>query len=292
MLDLIMAAYMHGTPSNENWSEIDVAQGQNVEISASHFPVYLGDDSAPEISGEFALVFDADSATVLYEKNADEPTPIASLTKLMTALVVTEKLTPEEGVVIPWDTRNENVLITKVIGLPVGSLMSVRDLIGGMLITSAGDAAVSLAVKVSGSEEKFVEEMNAKARELNLQRTTFEDAFGLSVGDISTPRELNWLFAYAWRKPVLREMLGAKSMKICPEGMTCYIVNSTNALLENSEFKVLGAKTGTTDLAGECVVMAVESPHGATLFVTVLKSENRWNDVKKLLRWVFENYSV
>lgn len=283
---------MYAVPMNENWQEVEPEQETRVEISAAHFPVALTNEAAPDISAEFALVFDADSATTLYEKNADEPTPIASLTKLMTALVVTDKLDPENEVIIPQDSRKQSVILTKVIGLPVGSIMKMRDLVAGMLITSAGDAAMSLAVAISGTEEDFVEEMNAKARELNLQKTTFSDAFGLSVGDISTPRELTWLFAYAWRKPLLREMLSTKSMQICPEGMTCYIVNSTNALLESSEFKVLGAKTGTTDVAGECVVLAVESPQGSTVFLTLLKSEDRWNDAKKLLRWAFANYSI
>jgi len=292
MLDLIMAGYLYATPSMNDWGKIESAPDKQIEISAAHFPVALNNTPAPQISAEYALAFDADSASVLYEKNADEPTPIASLTKLMTALIVAEKLNPEDSVIIPKDSRKQSVLLTKVIGLPVGSVMNVRDLVAGMLITSAGDAALSLAVDISGTEEKFVGEMNQKARELNLQRTTFSDAFGLSVGDISTPRELTWLFAHAWRKPLLREMLGVKSMQICPEKMKCYIVNSTNALLENTEFKVLGAKTGTTDVAGECLVLAVESPQGSTVFLTLLKSTDRWGDAKKILRWAFENYSI
>lgn len=287
-----MAGYLYATPVTTDWQAIEPSQAEPVALSATHFPVALTNTPAPEITAEFALVFDADSASVLYEKNADEPTPIASLTKLMTALIVSEKLSPDDEVIIPWDSRKESVLLTKVIGLPVGSVIKVRDLVAGMLITSAGDAALSLAVNIGGTEEKFVEEMNAKARELNLQKTTFADAFGLSVGDLSTPRELTWLFAHAWRKPLLREMLSAKSMKICPEGMTCYIVNSTNALLESSEFEVLGAKTGTTDVAGECLVLAVKSPQGTTVFVTLLKSSDRWNDAKKILHWAFDNYSI
>lgn len=287
MLDLLFAGFMLNM---QNIPTPDFSFS-GVTSAVHSLPVNLTDAPAPELSAQGAYVFDMDSATVLYEKNPNEVMPIASLTKLMTALLASQNLTESDRVVVPWESRNEDVMYTKTLGLPVGGEFSMGEVMGAMLITSAADAAQTLAMSVDDSEEAFVSRMNDKARDLDLTRTNFEDSFGLSVGDLSTPENLSRLFSYAWRNSLIQKYLTEDSIRLCLEGTSlCYTATTTNILL--GQDGVLGGKTGTTDAAGECIVLAVQTPHNKTVLITLLNSDDRFGDARKIISWLNTNFEI
>ncbi len=124
-------------------------------------------DQPPPIDAAAAIVVDADSGTVLYEREADERRAIASTTKLMTALLTLEQAEPDELIeAVDYDALE----VESTLGLEPGERMSVEDLLAALLLESANDAAVTLAEGIAGSRVKFVEQMNSRARELGLRR--------------------------------------------------------------------------------------------------------------------------
>lgn len=291
MLDLILAGYIltkEGLPNNFAESPLP---SSNL-ISVSHLPTKLNSQEAPLVNAESFLLFDANSATVLAEKNSNEPMPIASLTKLMTAFLAEKKLDQNEIIITGEEIGKQNVRMSKILGLPQRAGFYAQDLIGGMLIHSAADAAVALAKHISGSEGEFVNLMNKTAQELKLSKTNFTDSYGLSIGDISTSQDVNELFKYIWNKPILKKFLGLESLSVCSTPELCYKAETTNLLLKSEKFTVLGGKTGTTDIAGQCLIVAIKTPHDATIFLTILNSEDRWSDADKILTWALENFEI
>lgn len=291
MLDLVLGAFMMASPDVQP-PEMNNIESEVEFLSVAPLPSKRLENPFPNVSAEHVYIFDIDSGITIHEKEADKPVPIASLTKLMTALVVFESLDMEEEVIVPRESRNEDVVVTKTFGLLVNDSFKVIDLMKGMLVASAGDTAVTLAHAVSGDSEDFINKMNDKARILNLQRTTFEDSFGLSVGNLSTAKEITWLFAHVWKKPVLREIMGMNEVSFCSVKGNCVHGFTTNRVLGSRNYDVLGGKTGTTDVAGECVVFAVKTPRGSTLIISVLGSEDRWSDVNDILDWIFKSYAI
>jgi serine-type D-Ala-D-Ala carboxypeptidase (penicillin-binding protein 5/6) len=231
------------------------------------------------------LVFDLDSGEVLWR---DEPTrtlPIASLTKIMTALLVAERTTGRERVLITRAAlRYEGSGVGR---LPRGRRVPIEALLHGLMLPSGNDAAIALAVHVAGSERRFVAEMNRRAAELRLTCTRFASSHGLEDGNRSCPADLAALSRIAMRQPriarVARKRYAALRFPI--KGRRLHL-SSTNPLLRAGYPGTLGLKTGFTSAAGRCLV-AVARRQGRTLAVVLLGSPDPGRQARRLLNEAF-----
>lgn len=230
------------------------------------------------------MLIEAETGTVLYEKNSDVKRAMASTTKIMTAI-----LTIEAG-----DLDSEFVVDSYAImvegtsmGLRKGDRVSRRDLLYGILLPSGNDAANAAAVSVSGSIGSFVELMNQKAEQLGLSSTHFVTPSGLDAdGHYTTAHDLARLTAYAMKNATFREIVACQSAQVefgnPPYLRTLY---NSNKMLHRYE-GAIGVKTGFTDNARRCLVSAAERD-GVTLIAVTLNAGDDWNDHEKMLDYGF-----
>lgn len=263
------------------------------------FPVCVGaqDDIAPfEVKAKSAVLMDAESGRVLYAKNADEALPPASVTKVMTLLCVFEAIDGGSLALTDTVTVSENAASMggSQVYLEVGEEMTVDEMLKCVVVSSANDAAVALAEKVSGSEEAFVMLMNQRAAELGMENTNFENVTGLddatvnhtiSALDIATvSRELitkhPGIFNYTtiWMDTVRNGEFG---------------LSNTNRLIRFYN-GATGLKTGSTSKAGFCISATAERD-GMHLIAVIMGAETR--DIRNaaattLLDWGFATYSM
>ena len=232
-----------------------------------------------QVSACGALVVDLDSGQAVFGRSAEMSRPMGSLTKLMTALLIVENHPLDETVVVPSTAVDAGGNLAR---LPVGETFTVADLLSALLIPSANDAAVTLATFHSGSIEAFVEEMNARARELGLQQTLYANPSGLDAADQrSSPQDLAWLTMFVLRSPPIAERMGERGATIRSlEGTTLYLTH-THALL-HADTGVVAGKTGTTDGAGQCLLSIVKVGDRRYL-VVLLRSPDRYRDMRSVL---------
>jgi D-alanyl-D-alanine carboxypeptidase (penicillin-binding protein 5/6) len=246
-------------------------------------PAHAG---APPVSARAFLIQDAATGEVLAQHASWAQVPIASITKLMTVLVTLEHARLSDVV----DVRSDAAAVGEsTIDLRAGERITVRDLIEAALIQSANDAADALADYVGdGSSARFVAMMNAKARELGLERTHFARPDGLDArGHFSTARDVTKLAEVAMKLPAVRSIVRRRSAAIAG-GRVLHTWNDLLGLFPG----LLGVKTGHTAAAGWCEVGAVRR-YGVTLYVTVLGSPTRSQrntDLAALLRWGLSRY--
>lgn len=231
------------------------------------------------------LVFDMDTGKVLWRLRPLKTLPIASLTKIMTALVVTEETRPREPVRITQAALNYSGSGIGV--LPRGKRVRLETLLNGMLIVSGNDAAIALAVHVGGNERRFVALMNEHAVRWGLRCTHFSDAHGLSLGDRSCPRDLAVMARLAMGRPRIARIVRRQqvSFKFPIKGHKIYFAGH-NPLIRGGYRGALGLKTGYTDAAGRCFV-GVARRGGRTLAVVLLNSPNPDTQAPKLLNRAF-----
>jgi D-alanyl-D-alanine carboxypeptidase (penicillin-binding protein 5/6) len=250
-----------------------------------HLPSSASADPNP--SAAAALIMDAATGGILYEKNAHSPLPMASTTKVMTGLLGVERLRPHE--IIQVSAVAASMSPSKLYLRP-GELMRADDLLHAILLKSANDASAALAEKISGSETSFAQLMTRRARELGAQNTHFENASGLPSDDhYSTAYDLAVILRYAMQRPDFAEIMQMKTASI--ESMTgrAWTVRNHNRLLWTFP-GALGGKTGWTRASRHCYVGMVEHD-GRTLIVSVLASSHLWNDVHELLLYGFSSPS-
>ena len=236
------------------------------------------------------LVFDVNSGEVLWRRRALKRLPIASLTKIMTALVVTERTRPREPVRITQAALNYS---GSGIGLlPKGRRVRLETLMNGMLLVSGNDAAIALAVHVSGRERRFVRLMNQHAQAWGLKCTRFADSHGLGAGDRSCPHDLAVLTRLAMQRPRIRRIARRQSVafKFPIKGRKLYLYGH-NPLIRAGYPGAVGLKTGYTDAAGRCFV-GVARRGGRTLAVVLLRSPDPFLQSRKLLDRAFATVGV
>lgn len=242
------------------------------------------------LSAEAALLWDVMTGQTLYQRNATGRHPVASLTKLLSALAVRQSLTTEAMVTVPaavLAVQRQGADIT----LPVGAQASVHDLLSASLIASANDAMVTLAVASKNSELAFVEFANNYATELGLHNTKASNATGLSGGEqYSTASDIRQLITLAYADPVLGPFLAQPKGVLRLAGGRRRTYVSTNKLL-GTYVPILAAKTGYTTEAGENLVIITETSSGRKLGAVILGSRNRFQDMKILVEWVNRNYT-
>jgi serine-type D-Ala-D-Ala carboxypeptidase (penicillin-binding protein 5/6) len=239
----------------------------------------------PNSSAAAALIMDAATGEVLYEKNAHIPLPMASTTKVMTGLLGVERLRPHE--VIRISAYAASMSPSKLYLRP-GELIRADDLLQAILLKSANDASAALAEKISGSEAAFAELMTRRARELGAQNTRFENASGLPADDhYSTVYDLAVILRYAMQRHDFAEIMQMRTASI--ESLTgrSWTVRNHNRLLWTFP-GALGGKTGWTRASRHCYVGMVEH-NGRTLIVSVLASSRLWNDVNDLVLYGFSS---
>lgn len=221
----------------------------------------------------------------LYEKNADERVQIASLTKIMTALLAYENKSTEDIVTVPVISNRTG---EAVIGLRTGEKIKVGELLNAILIHSAGDAAQTLAVNIAGSEEKFVEMMNERAKELGLLNTNFTNPVGYNdTGNYSTANDLVTLSRLFLAHDYLRNIVSKQTYTAKNESGREYFLKNTNKLLDGTKF--FGVKTGYTVGAGECLI-AFAKVNNQEILTVVLGSPDRFGETNNLIGWVFANW--
>lgn len=241
-----------------------------VLLAILHLPS-LSFRATPVCNAKAAIVIEASTGAILYEKNADLLLPEASTTKIMTALLTLERADPsEEFTVSPRAAATEG----SQLGLAEGDRLSVRDLLYILMLKSGNDAAVALAEGICGTVERFVDAMNQKAEELGLSSTHFQNPHGLpDQGHETTARDLAELTAVAMENAVFAELVATKKATLTYKRM---VLENSNKLLWSYD-GVVGVKTGFTKAAGRCLVSAAER-EGIRLICVTLNDPDDWRD--------------
>ncbi len=238
--------------------------------------------SWPEVTAERAILMTSDG-TVLFEKNADTKSLIASTTKLMTAIVVLENARLGDEVTITpgcCDIEGSGM------GIKPGERYTVRELLLGLLLASGNDAAEALAAHTAGSVKDFVKLMNSKAKELGMTSTSFANPHGLDAeGHYSTARDMAKLMLLCMENEDFVQLCGTETAEISGH----YYVNH-NKLLNMLSGCVAG-KTGYTKAAGRCLVSCCIRK-GMELVCVTLSSPDDWNDHISLYETAFSRYSM
>ena len=228
-------------------------------------------------------MLDTVSGRVLYEKNSQERSLIASTTKIMTALIVCEQCNVLDRMRIPKEAVG---IEGSSMYLQEGEVLTLQELLYGLMLSSGNDAAVALAIYCGGTVEGFAELMNDKARNLGLRNTHFENPNGLdSPGHYSTARDLAVLAAYAMENPIFRKTVSAKSLMMGQR----YLTNHNKLLwrIEGAD----GVKTGYTKAAGRILVSSALRNDRRLVAVTI-DDPNDWDDHAALLEEGFSHYMV
>lgn len=249
-------------------------------------PVLPDNISFPIVSAQSALAVDLESGVALYEKEADMTLLPASTTKIITALVAMDYY-PRDAILKVNSTKVDG----QKMDLVSGEEIIVDALLRGLLIASANDAAEVLAQNYPGGRESFIAEMNAKAKEVNLENTYFTNPSGLdSDGHKSTARDLVRVSSYAMKNPYFSEIVGNKETTVANvDRRIVHKLVNINELVGSVE-GVLGVKTGWTENAYENLVTYVERD-GKEVMIAIMGSQDRFGETKELIEWIFANYS-
>ena len=242
--------------------------------------------TGPGIKSAAALITDANNGEVLYERDAGRVAPIASITKLMTALVVLDGQQPlDEKIEITNDDRWKGKGAFS--RLPVGAKISRGDLLKLALMASENRAAKTLARNYPGGTAAFVRTMNLKAKALGMTKTRFDDPSGLSSNNVSSARDLARLVTAASRDTRIREFSTLESHEV-RAGRSVLTYRNTNLLVGKSDWNILVQKTGFTNDAGECLVMQArigERPVNM-VFLNSFGKLTRTADARRVRRWM------
>ena len=235
------------------------------------------------VSAQKAILLDSGTGRALYQKNADSKSLIASTTKIMTALVVCEQCNVLDRMRIP---REAVGIEGSSMYLREGEVLTLQELLYGLMLHSGNDAAVALAIYCGGTVEGFAQLMNDKAHRLGLSGTHFENPHGLdSPGHYSNARDLAVLAAYAMKNPIFAKTVSTKQVRIGER----YLTNHNKLL-----WRVPGAdgvKTGFTKAAGRILVSSA-SRDGRRLICVTINDGNDWADHAALLEEGFSRYTL
>jgi len=236
---------------------------------------------ALSLSAASACLLDCDSGRILYAQNESRPGLIASTTKIMTALIVAEQCNPDARVRIPQEAVG---IEGSSMYLEPGEILTVRDLLYGLMLHSGNDAAVALAIYCAGDVGTFVDRMNQRAAQLGLRDTEFANPNGLDhEHNRSTAEDMARLAAHALENEIFREIVGTRTYSNGLRTMTNH-----NKLLWRYD-GAIGVKTGYTRAAGRILVSAAERD-GRRLVAVTMNAPDDWNDHTKLLDYGFEAY--
>lgn len=243
------------------------------------------DSEKPVFSAISVIALDVDSGVTLFEKNPDEVLYPASTTKIVTALVALEVYRLTDVVTVanpPVDGQK--------MGLVNGEQITVENLLKGMLIFSANDAAEALARNFPDGYEAFIEKMNRKAQEISMTNSHFMNASGLENWQhVSTARDMARAGAAAMNNPLFSEIVGTKKITVTNiDGSKVHRLSNVNKLIGTVD-GVIGVKTGFTEHAKENLITYVRR-NGKRVVISLLGSDDRFGETTALIDWVYGNY--
>ncbi len=244
--------------------------------------------SAPDVRSKAVLVMDR-ASDVVYERGADEIAPIASITKLMTALVVLDgKQSLDQVLTITRDDASRG----NASRLPVGTKLTRGEMLRLALMSSENRAAHALGRNYPGGKPAFIRTMNAKARALGMTRSRFVDPTGLSSDNVSTARDLVKLVMAGSRNPVVSAYSTTRQYEV-KVGKQRLTFHSTNSLVGKSDWDIAVQKTGFINEAGQCLVM-LATVDGRPMVFVLLNSfgkHTRVADARRIRQWVDQQRS-
>ncbi|MCS0541477.1 D-alanyl-D-alanine endopeptidase [Aeromonas veronii] len=251
-------------------------------VSAAPNPAKL------EVRSSSALVVDVITGKTLYQKNATKVRPIASLTKLMTALVVLDAKQNLNQTITVDKNDLDRVKHTHS-RIRMGTKVTRRDALHLALMSSENRMASALARHYPGGRSAFVRAMNNKARQLGMRNTHFYDSTGLSTRNVSTAQDLGKLAAAAYRQPLIRQFTQDENREMRFSAPAYSLMfNNTNPLVKNPDWDVRLSKTGFTDEAGRCLVMRAK-PDSRELAIVLLNSVGKRTpigDANRIRKWL------
>jgi D-alanyl-D-alanine endopeptidase (penicillin-binding protein 7) len=245
-------------------------------------------DGMPNLLSHAAMVFDQSTGRALFAKNADAAVPIASITKLMTAMIVLDaKLNLDEPVVI--DATDIDTIKNSRSRLPVGTAFRREDLMRLALMASDNRAAAALARTYPGGTPAAVDAMNLKAKSLGLTTARFVDGTGLSPGNVASAQDLALLVAEASKHPQIRDFSTAPELYVTlPNAKQPMGFNNTNQLVKSQNWTIGVSKTGFINEAGKCLVM--QAMIGNSPVIIVLMDSwgrlTRIGDANRIKKWI------
>jgi D-alanyl-D-alanine carboxypeptidase len=249
-------------------------------------PRKIRDLSPGWVSATSAVVVDGDSGQILWARDANTPTPPASLTKIATALVVLDHAKLSDTVTVDLDSRR--MTGSTVMGVHPGDVLTVEDLLYGLMLPSGNDAALVLARHVAGTREGFADLMNEKVRSLGLTGTHFANPHGLdAAGHLSTAYDMVMLAREGMRTPLFQSLASSRTYET-PRGGGFDLRNLNQLLWRYRDAD--GVKIGYTPAAGRTIV-ASATRDGHRVYVAALKSNDIYADSAALLDWAFASYS-
>ena len=280
MFELLFSVYLSAQFQSQNMPEAYLYDNFDMEVSSVP---EVGDYKTPGIEARSFIALEVESNIPLIEYREDEIFPIASLTKLMTALIILENYSGKEVVTI---SKNAVQVDGSKVWLKTGEKMNIDNLLKALLIKSGNDAAVALSEYHSKDLKSFVGAMNSRAKSLKMLNTNFANPHGLDdENNYSTASDLLILTQTVWKFPKFREIVKKKESSIYSFTHPTRAVQNTNELLSN---EILGIKTGTTKLAGQCLILYIEKEN-KKYFTVVLGSKNRFSDSEEILSVLFSS---
>jgi hypothetical protein len=245
-------------------------------------PTRVGEGWPRMPTAEMAVVLDGESGGVLYGKNARTRVAPASLTKIMTAIIGIEHAKPQDRVRVDVDART--MWESTVMGLTPGEVVSLETLLYGLMLPSGNDAALAIGRHVAGSDARFVELMNEKARTLGLVDTQFRNPHGLDAdGHYSSPYDLAMMSRHGMQDPLFHSLSATQHWQ--SEGYNLWNLNKLLGQYPGAD----GVKVGFTDNAGRCIV-ASATRNGRRVFVALIRSHDPVGESRMLLDYAFQNF--
>jgi D-alanyl-D-alanine endopeptidase (penicillin-binding protein 7) len=270
------------------------AEKHKAHLSKTAAVADVARDGTPNLMSTGVLVLDPATGQTLFSKNADQAAPIASITKLMTAMIVLDaKLAMDEAIEI--SSEDIDTIKNTRSRLPIGTHFRRDDLLRLALMASDNRAAAALGRTYPGGTHAAVAAMNEKAKALGLTQTHYVDSSGLSPGNVSTPADLGKLVSAATKYDVIREYTttGAVNVTLPNSKRTLHFVN-TNQLVRSGDWKIGLSKTGYINEAGKCLVMQAVIAN-QPIVIVLLDSWGRLTrvgDANRIRRWLEKNPAV
>lgn len=270
-----------------NYSLASFVQNLNILVG----PIRNSGFEEPELLAKSIIILDQDSGRVLFAKDADTRLPMASITKIMTALVVLDKYEnnldmPIQVSSVAADTSGSQMYLYK------NETISVHNLLKGLLINSANDAATVFSTEIADDSASFVRSMNSKAYSLGLINTNYTNAVGFDdENHYSTARDIVEITRVALNNKTFSDIVAVDKVKVYDEtGRFSHTLDNTNKLVGQYQ-NVIGVKTGFTTDAGESLVVAAKGDSGQRVIAVLLDSPDRFQEGKIALDWALKAYS-
>ncbi|MFA5643907.1 MAG: serine hydrolase [Patescibacteria group bacterium] len=282
-----------GIWANINWPQF--SYGEIIKIDQSgYFKDKINSLPDPEVSASSIAVLDLNNNFFVLEKNSEQVWPIASISKIMSTLVLLEDvdINLEEDYKVTAEDRR--------LGgrdyIFVGDELSNYDLLALSLIASDNTAIIALISSAGLEETDFVDLMNARAQKMNLEKTKFYDASGLSSLNVSTAKEVSLLLKEALKREEILELLKKYNYKVVTKNGRVQNIQSTNELLNytNNGIEVLAGKTGYNDLAGYCLTTKFLLDNNREFISVVLNAstlKNRFADTRRIVEELYNFYN-